>query len=870
MDRNTLEPPGGSGYGDNPPQFLLDAMMEELGIGRINDLSLEDNPKDRRNVNTAVVATLAKPPTKEIKKITSKYGNEINMWKSFKPDDVDQDALLLDDLGSGQSHRLRMQASLAGSSSRGGGDLRSARGSHHGGNNTSGSSRGGGLSGQSSKRNKAPIEEIANLLRYSDPLSVIRGGRGAGRGGNNGSVRITHGHFAQGFNNSPQAKNVSSAHAKQQQKSTPRRPPQQRPIQRNLSPLLSLATPESFFPGVNRVENTQPQPTMGKTAARQPTGGQPAAKQPVSGEISTKQPATKQPATKQPATKQPATKLPVVTKPPVNKPPVAKPPATGQPTTGPVVPVSKPKKTPHINSTLEVPKNNVPDNIGVIPSGDNGEDLIFCDLISLDNDGWVSTSTEAVVEEPPSGYMQDMWTLEENANAVFNMIVEVTRKGMAKEKRERAVLVESIANGMVPDGRGMSSSVYASDEPPVTKESINTYWKTQGPSFRKGLENESIRLILEGAAAEIVRRDAPTSSDLGQQDVSGNVSEAGQSTLEECFEQIVSENASAGSRSNLEVVSKQTKQVDSSGSVIGGPRTDSEPVESICGSEEAARVLKKPEIPFLQYGASELLKLRGRALTVDRSAFPDEIRQFVVKDANEVLQKPKVIKVLGGLTDSKWASPTKSNNENVAPSKINAVTSKVNDVPSRANAVPSKINSTPIKVDAVPSKVNSPPSKVNLDPSKAIFVPSKTIQYGGTANSGASSPLLKETQPTKAMGGLAASKLADEPKASDTYAPLDIVSAISSATVPARPRRLGLNDSMWADPPSKGSQTRPSINKEVVDRVINPQLTHSSRERRKKSIHIITEATKRRIAVLEKEAAENEAALANNSTTDFD
>lgn len=696
--------------------------------------------------------------------------------------------------------------------------------------------------GYSSRRNRVPIEEIANLLRYSDPLSVIRGGRG----GNNGHAGVTHAHF-QGFNKSPEAKNVSSGHAKQQQKITPRRTLQQRPMQRNSSPLLSLATPESFFPSAKRVENTQPQPITGQTATRQPAAGQPITKQPASGQTSTRNPATKPPATK----------------PPVSKPPVTKPPATRQPTAGSVAQISKSSKPPHINPKPEVAKNNVPDKIGVISSRDNDEDLIFCDLISLDNDGWVSTSTEAIVEEAPSGYMQDMWTLEENANAVFNMIVEITRKGMAQEKQERAIIVESIANGVIPDGRGMSSSVYASDEPPVTKESINTYWKTQGPSFRKGLENESIRLILEGAAAEIVRRDAPTSSDLGHQDVSGNVSESDQLTLEECLEQIASENSAEGSQSIPEGVPKQTEQAGSLNSVTDEPHADSELIEGISGSDDAVREPNMPEIPFLQYDTSKLLQLRGRALTVDKSAFPDEIRQFVVKDANELLQKPKVVKVLGGLADSKWAIPTKTNNENAAPSRVNAVPNKVNDVPSEVNSAPSKVN-------AVPSKVNYAPGKVNLDPSKANFVPSKTTQYGGTG-SGAFDSFLKETKHTMATSGLAASKWADEPKSTDTYTPLDLVSAISSATVPARPKRLGLNDSMWADTlPNKGSLTRPSINKEVVGRVINPQLTHSSRERRKKSIHIITEATKRRIAVLEKEAAENEATLANNSTTDFD
>lgn len=29
---NALEPPGGSKYGDNPPQFLLDAMMVSLTV----------------------------------------------------------------------------------------------------------------------------------------------------------------------------------------------------------------------------------------------------------------------------------------------------------------------------------------------------------------------------------------------------------------------------------------------------------------------------------------------------------------------------------------------------------------------------------------------------------------------------------------------------------------------------------------------------------------------------------------------------------------------------------------------------------------------------------------------------------------------
>ena len=500
-----------------------------------------------------------------------------------------------------------------------------------------------------------------------------------------------------------------------------------------------------------------------------------------------------------------------------------------------MAPISKSNKATHINSSPDVPKNNALDIVEVIPSRDNDEDLIFCDLISLDNDDWVSTSTEVVVEEAPSGYMQDMWTLEENANVVFNMIVEVTRKGMAKEKQESVVLMKSLANGVIPDGRGISSSVYASDEPPVTKESINKHWKTQGPSFRKGLENDSIRLILEGAAAEIVRRDAPTSSDLGQQDVSGNVSEADQPNPEEVLEQtkqVVSGNVPEGDGPYPEKIFKQTNHADNLEDLTGEPHGVSEPVENIFGSEEDAGDLKKPEISFLQYDASELLQLRHRALTVDKSAFPDEIRQFVVKDTKELLHKPKVTKVLGGLADSKWASPTKTNNENVAPSKINAVPSKVN---------------------YVPSKVNSVSSKVNLDPSKANFVPSNTIQYGGTGSSASN------FVPTKAMSGQAASKCADEPKASDTYTPLDVVSAISSATV-----RLGLNDSMWADnPPSKGSLTRPSINREVVDRLINPQLTYSSKERRKKSIDIITEATKRRTAILEKEAAEKEAALAN-------
>lgn len=499
-----------------------------------------------------------------------------------------------------------------------------------------------------------------------------------------------------------------------------------------------------------------------------------------------------------------------------------------------MAPISKPNKPPHISSTPKVAKNIAPDNTGVIPTGDKDEDLIFCDLISLDNDGWISTatSTEVVVEEPPSAYMQDMWTLEENANAVFNMIVEVTRKGMAKE---RADLVETIASGVVPDGRGMGSSVYASDKPPVTKESINTYWKTQGPSFRKGLENDSIRLILEGAAAEIVRRDAPTSSDLGQQDVSGSVSEYDQSNPEEAF--------------------NQTEQGDSPDNVTGEPHGVSESIENISGSPETAEDPKEPETTFVQYNASELLQLRGRALTVDKSAFPDEIRQFVVKDTNYtnvLLQKPKVIKVLGGLADSKWASYPKTNDENVAPSKT--------------KAAPIKTNPDPIKTNADPVKTNAASSKVNFDPSKASFVPSNTTQYD-PKDSCSSNFFSEKSVPTKTTNGLAASKWADESKATDTYTPLDLVSAISIATVPVRPKRPGLSDSTWADnPPSKGSLTRPSINKEVVDRMINPQLTHSSRERRKKSIEIITEATKRRSAVLEKQAAEKEGALANYST----
>lgn len=498
-----------------------------------------------------------------------------------------------------------------------------------------------------------------------------------------------------------------------------------------------------------------------------------------------------------------------------------------------------------------MPKNNAPDNIGAISSRDNDEDLIFCDLISLeDNDKWVSISIETGVEERPSGYMQDMWTLEENANAVFNMIVEVTRKGMAKEKQERAHLMDSLANGVIPDGRGIASSVYSLDEPSVTKESINTYWKTQGPSFRKGLENDSIRLILEGAAAEIVRRDAPTSSDLGQQDVWGNVSEADQSNLEEDLKQAVSGDVPEHAQPNPQDLFKQSRQVDNLDTMTDEPCGVLEPTEKISDSEEAAGDQMKPEIAFLQYGASELLQLRSRALTVQKSAFPDDIRPFVIKDTRGLLQKPKITKVLGGLADSEWASPSKSIDENVAPSKINPV-------PSKSNAPPSKVNSTP--------------SKVNFDPSKASFVPSNLTKNGSTG-SGSSNFFVEGTQTTKALSGLPAPKGAEEPKASDTYTPLDFVSAISSATVSARPKHPGLNDSIWADsPPGKGSLTRPSINREVVDRMINPTLTHSNnKERRKKSIHIITEATKRRTAILEKEAAEKEAALANDRTTNFD
>ncbi|KFY27910.1 hypothetical protein V493_03237 [Pseudogymnoascus sp. VKM F-4281 (FW-2241)] len=839
---NTLEPPDGSKYGDNPPQFLLDAMMEELGIGRINDLSLEDNPKERRNANIAIVPVLAKPPTKEIKKITNKYGNEINLWQSFKPDDVDQDALLLDDLGSGQSHRLRMQATLAGSSNRGGNDARGARGGHNGGNHTGGSytggsSRGGGLTGQSNRRNRAPIEEIANLLRYSDPLSVIRGGRGGGHIGNIGRSGVTHGRFAEGSNNSPQAKNASSGHAKQSaiayKKSTPKRPPQQRPIQRNSSPILSLATPDSFFPNAKRIGNVQSQPTTGQTTIRQPVTGQPTSNPPVTGQTTTRQPAARQPATKPP----PGTKPPAARQ-PATKPPVTKPSATEQPIVRPVAPIPKPSNPPQITLKLEVPKSNAPDNIRVVPSKHKDGDLIQLDLISLDDDSWVPTSTEIVREESTSGYMQDMWTLEENANAVFNMIVEVTRKGMAKEKQERVVLMESLASGVIPHGRGMSSSVYASDEPPVTKESINKYWETQGPSFRKGLENDSIRLILEGAAAEIVRRDAPTSSDLGEQDVSGNISESDQSNPEEVFQQtypVVSGNVSEDDQPTPEDLSMQTNQADNLNAVTVEHHGVLELVEDICGSEEGVVDSKKSEISFLQYDVSELLQLRDKALAVDKNAFPDVIRPFVVKHNNELLQKPKVIKVLGGLGDSKWSSSRKSNNENAAPNTISAAPSKVPFDPSKSSFVPSKINVAPDKINAVPSHIT---------------------RYDST-NNGAANFFSEKTQTTGAMSGLPASKLTDESKGSDTYTPLDFVSAISSASVPARTQRLGLKDSIWADSsPSKGPLARPSINKEVVDRVVNPQLTYSSKERRKKSIHIITEATKRRTAVLEKAAAE--------------
>ncbi|KFY11814.1 hypothetical protein V492_04249 [Pseudogymnoascus sp. VKM F-4246] len=844
---NTLEPPGGSKYGDNPPQYILDAMMEELGIGRINDLSLENNPKDKRNANIAVAPALAKPPTKEIKKITSKYGNEINMWKSFKPDDVDQDALLLDDLGSGQSHRLRMQAALAGSSTQGGHDLRGSRGGYSGGSHTGGSSRGGGYSGQSNKRNRVPIEEIANLLRFSDPMSVIRGGRGGSRGYgvNNGRVGSTHGHSTQASNNIQQAQNVSSGHTTQQtttpRKSPHKKPPQPRSVQRNSSPILSLATPDSFFTNARRVENTQPRPAVGQAPIRQPGTRQATTKQPAIGQTTTRQPAAGKPAIKPQGTKPP------VTKPSVSKQPIAEPPIIGQPTIKEMAPISKADKLSHIKPTPEVPLNNVPSNTRATPSGAKDEDLISFDLISLeDNDSWVSSSTETMAERLPSGYMQDMWALEEDASALFNMIVEATRKGMAKEKQERAHLLDSLANGVIPDGRGISSSVYASDEPPVTKESVNKYWSTKGPSFQKGLENDSIRLILEGAAAEIVRLDAPTSSDLGQQDVSGNVSEADQSNSEECVGQVVSENVTEGPQPNPAIGIKQINQVDNLECVIGEPHSVSEPVESASGGEEAGEGANKPKTTHLQYDASELLKLRPRALTVDKSAFPDEIRQFVVKDTNELSQKPVTkIKVLGGLADSKWASPSKTNDENVTLRKVNPSARKVNPAP---------------------SKVSTTPSKVDFDPSKASFVPSSITQHG-SAGSGASNLISEKTQPSKAVNGLAASEWADEPKQSDTYTPLDFVSAISSATVPARPKRPGLNDSIWADsPPSKGSPTRPSINKEVAGRVVNPQLTYSSRERRKKSIEIITEATKRRTAVLEKAAVDKEAALTNNPT----
>ncbi|KFY53921.1 hypothetical protein V497_08144 [Pseudogymnoascus sp. VKM F-4516 (FW-969)] len=803
MEKNTLEPPEGSPYGDNPPQFLLDAMMEELGIGRINDLSLEDNPKDRRNANVPIGATLAKAPTKEIKKITNKYGNEINMWQSFRPDDVDQDALLLDDLGSGQSHRLRMQASLAGSSNQGGNDSRGSRGGHNGGSHIGGSSRSGGLVGQSNRRNRAPIEEIANLLRFSDPLSAIRGGRGGGRGGNNGRVGVNHGHFVQGSNNSPQHKNIPSGQAKQQvaiqQKATQRRPPQQKSVQRNYSaPLLDLATPESFFPNAKKVENTPPQTSTAQTTSKQ---------------ASARQPITKPPVVALPTTRQPATKS-LAPKPPATKPPASKSPATGQLTNGPVAPVSKPSKPTHVNPDPGLSKNNAPDNTRAIPDTHDEEDLISFNLISLDdNDSWVSSSTEVVTHEPASGYMKDMWTLEENAEAVFNMIVENTMKGMAKDKQERVVLMDSLANGVIPDGRGISSSVYASDEPPVTKESINKYWKTQGPPFRKGLENDSIRLILEGAAAEIVRRDAPTSSDLGQQDVPGSVSNDSQSNSEDGFmqiKQVMPENLPAGAQADPDEDVEQTKKADTLDTVT------TEPAGNAPGSENAAEDPKKPEPAFLQYGASELLQLRDRALTVDKTAFRDEIRPFVVKNTNELLQKPKVMKVLGGLADSKWASP-KTNNENVAPTKVNPI----------------------------PSKINAPSSKVKFDPSRETFVPRNTTLHGSTDNT-ASNIFVEDTKPTKTMSGPGDSKWADDPKASDTYTPLDFASAISSASVPARPQRRGLNDSI-----------------EVATRVINPQLTFSNKERRKKLIEIITEATKRRTAVLEKAAAEQEVDLAN-------
>lgn len=524
-----------------------------------------------------------------------------------------------------------------------------------------------------------------------------------------------------------------------------------------------------------------------------------------------------------------------------------------------MAPIPKPSKPPHVNSDPGLSKNNAPDNIRAIASNHNDENLISFDLISLeDNDSWEPTPTVSIPDERASGYMQDMWTLEENANAVFNMIVEVTRKGMAKEKQHRAVLMDSLASGVIPDGRGISSSVYASDEKPVTKELINKYWKTQGPSFRKGLEHDSIRLILEGAAAEIVRLDAPTSSDLGQQDVSGNVSEDDQPNPEEGLKQtkqVMPGNVSGGAQLKNEEVFKPTEQADSVDDVTGEPQSVTEPAENVSGIKEAAEALKKPEVTFLQYGASELLQLRGRALAVDKSAFPDEIRPFVIKDTKELLRKPKVMKVAGGIADSKWASPSKTSDENVAPSKINAFPSKVNSVPRKVNLDPSKANFVPSNIDAAPSKIDAATSNIT--------------RYDSTGSD--VSNFLEKTQPTKAMNGLAASKWADQPKASDTYTPLDFVSDISSTSVPARPQRSGLNDSMWADSsPSKGSLTRPSINREVVDRVINPQLTHSNKERRKKSIHIITEATKRRTAVLEKATAEKEAALANYSTINID
>lgn len=415
-------------------------------------------------------------------------------------------------------------------------------------------------------------------------------------------------------------------------------------------------------------------------------------------------------------------------------------------------------------------------------------------LISLDDGDPVSV--DYTTEEKNSTNMQDMWTLGENENAVVNMIVEVTMEGMSKEKDEKTTLVKkSLANGVIPEGRGIGSSVYSTPKRrSVTKESINKYWETQGPSFRKGLQNDSIRLILDDVAAEIVRRDGPSSS---------------------CNLNLVNNQTSANTRCVSEGAQfqpddealEEPTQVDSLDARICDPCRDSDPM--VNSGDKVNEEPKMEECTLVKYDVPELLKLRDSALTLKKSAFPEEVRTFVVKDADWLSQKPENFTTNGEVPNSKWASLPKTLQKSASPSSA-----------TRAGSVDFTISES----------------------------------------------FSDQTILSKKPRGLGDSKWATALRTTEANIPgfkalMEGTSdVLLNSIVTSRPRTSAFDDFRWTDKPSnKESLTRPSINKQAVDRVINPQLNASSgRERRKNSIHTITEATKRRSAALQAAAAKKE------------